>query len=204
MQEKEGNEDEIIEVKDDKNALLTEYQVINQWRNNVVHHDYTITSISLPLIISSFSLATSNLFSYIFAQRLLFNLMWGIVLFAFTILLILCWRVYAQLLDNKIVSTYSRIIELEEKFSFCFTYNYLKAISLWWKKEKKNQNKSWSPSYQEVRNKIDELKWWHKWFSRGHGMFNIFCIVLIVISVIMIIISYNIIPKVCLRNFITC
>jgi len=147
-----------------KDKFLTEYQVINQWRNNVVNSDYMMTTILLPLSVGIFSTYFIKENSSLFVK---------FVYLIASLILIVFWRIYAFSIDKKIRDIYPRICYLEEKFSFTFTREYLK--SEWWPKK----DKSWLPTGKDVEDKIEGLSWKDKYFSRGHGMLNGIAIIII-------------------------
>jgi len=195
MNGKINNEDEIIEGNDNS-AFLTEYQVINQWRISLVSHDFTMTYIFIPLSISvmlSYFLIKTSISPYYF--------------FGFSFSLIVFWRWYAYHIDSKVFKAYTRILKLEEKFRFHFTREYLESV--FWKKK---ELKLMSPTWLGVREKVKEIEnrhwiircyflFFHYRYSRGHLLFN--CLALAVILIEWFLIK-NIIPRICLRGFLSC
>ena len=181
-----------------KDKFLTEYQVINQWRSSVVSSDFTMTYIVIPLSVTIIILSFSIMRTYPTSKWYFFGL---------SIILIVFWRVYAHYLDSKIFKTYTRILELEEMFEFHFMREYL--ASVFWKKK---ELKPFSPTWLEVRKKIEEFenqfcikKWlyllFHYRYSRGHLFFNCLALIVLLIEVFLI---KDIIPKLCLRNSVRC
>lgn len=170
MTEKEEKKGETIEIKENK-SFLTEYEVINQWRNNVVTNDYIMTYIFIPLSITiflSYFLIKSPPSKWIF---------WG-----FPSFLIFLWRFYAHDIDRKILDIYPRIYELEEKLRFRFTRDYLTRIFL----NKSVKLESDLPCLQKIKKAIEDFKKWyiiksfHSRYSRGHWIFNWFALLLVI------------------------
>jgi len=193
MTEKEEKKGETIEIKENK-SFLTEYEVINQWRNNVVTNDYIMTYIFIPLSISiflSYFLIESPPSKWIF---------WG-----FPSFLILLWRFYAHNIDRKILDVYPRIYELEEKLRFRFTRDYLTRIFL----NKSVELESDLPCLQEIKKAIEDFKKWkwyiiksfHSRYSRGHWIFNWLSLLLVISGFICM---KFFIHSLCLRNFMKC
>ncbi len=164
----------------ENNNLLTEYQVINNWRNSVVNSDFIMTSIFIPLSIATF-------FSYYLIKnskdtpQLLF---WGASSF-----LILTWRWYAHHIDASVLKIYPKIVQLEILLELTFTREYLKNIRTWWT-DKQLDNESWLPDYLEVKYRVEHLCKTQKYFSRGHGKLN-FIAFLVIVSEFLIICLVN-------------
>ena len=164
-----------------KDKFLTEYQVINQWRNNVVSCSYIMTYIFMPA-------ATGIFFSYYLIENFCRPSQW--LFWIASSVLIAFWRFYALYLDKSILDFYPRICELEDKFNFNFTQEYLRRAFL-----KKCENHT----LDQLKGEIEELRKWYQYIrfsftsrtkSRGHIYLNWFAIGLI-IGELFIIIKVN-------------
>ena len=148
-----------------KEKFLTEYQVINNWRNTVINCSFIMTSIFLPLSVGIFS-------TYFLIENGEHYLKW--VFFGASSLLLFFWRLYALHIDKQIRAVYPRICELEEKFSFKFTRKYLEP-ELWSENE---IQKSKFHTHQQIRQRLEESSW-KKYWSRGHDLLNGIAIIII-------------------------
>ena len=149
-----------------KEKFLTEYQVINNWRNSVVNSDFIMTSIFLPLSVGIFS-------TYFLIEEPVYYLRW--VFFGASSLLLFFWRLYALHIDKQIRAVYPRIFELEKNFLFKFTRRYLET-ELWSENEIK-QSRFHTP--QQMRQRLEESNR-KKYWSRGHGLLNGIAIAIII------------------------
>jgi len=163
--------------------LRTEYEVVNQWRISKVEQNGILTYIFVPI-------ATGTFFGSLLIES---SFQWfPILAWAFSTFLIIFWRVYAHYLDDGIVNTYPRIVELEEKLSFQSTRRYLRLR--WWP----DKDASWLPTMTDVRNKIgNKIAWWNprKYFcspygKRGQEPFNYLGLVLISAELVIALLVY--------------
>lgn len=157
--------------------FLTEYETINQWRNNIVSSDYTMTYIFVTLAVGIFSTYFIIEEPPSFVRLVYLLISAGLIIF---------WRLYAYHIDKSVLNTYLRICELEEKFNFGFTREYLKSV--WWSEGEKD--KSWLPSRTELEEKLNSLTSWQKFRTRGHDKLNDFAILIIGVEALVVCIDY--------------
>lgn len=149
---------------DTHQVLMTEYQVINSWRANLVNVNYILTSIcmAISLVIFATYLASTPIPSE-----------WTNVFFVLSVGLIFFWRIFYHRNDIQILRLYERICKLEECLSINFTRKYLKS-SLF---KHMKYNPSWEVFSWSV--KYENLSVWQKYFTRGHLAYNSIAIFII-------------------------
>jgi hypothetical protein len=157
--------------------METEYQVINEWRNNVITCSYIMTSIFIPA-------TTGIFFSYYFIENLCRPPQYIFLLTS--IILIFFWRFYDLRIDREILNIYPRIYFLEENLNYRFTREYLTHSFL--RQEIGNNNPL--PPLNEIERIINEYRQGREYYhprnlflrckrSRGHVILNWFALTLI-------------------------